>query len=32
MIENMILLMIGLFIFCFIAVVGEYLGKKLGWE
>ncbi len=32
MIENTILLMIGLFIFCFIAVVGEYLGKKFGWE
>jgi hypothetical protein len=32
MIENAILLMIGLFVFCLVAVVGEYCGKKFGWE
>lgn len=32
MIENMILVMIGLFLFSVMAVIGEVLAKKFGWE
>jgi hypothetical protein len=32
MIENTILLMIGLTFICLVFVVGEVLAKKFGWE
>jgi hypothetical protein len=32
MTENTILLMIGLFLFCLVAVVGEICAKKFGWK
>ena len=32
MMDNMILLTIGLFAFSLIAVVGEIAAKKFGWE
>jgi hypothetical protein len=32
MIENIGLLLIGLVLFCLVAVVGEYCAKKFGWE
>lgn len=32
MVENMILLLIGLWVMCAFMVIGEILAKKFGWE
>lgn len=32
MIENLILVAIGLFLFCLMAVVAEICAEKFGWE
>jgi len=32
MIDNTIYMMFGLFVICFVFVVGEILAKKFGWE